>query len=230
MGKRMTLFSNMCIAIVLVGLSVVVFTADISGMFLTVSAPVHNGNRNNQNISIMFNVFKGDQYVAPILDLLEQRGVQATFFLGGAWVSRNMVLTQRMGENFEIGNHSFTQADMRTMSIPSQRAELENTRHIIHGVTGVTTNLFAPPGGSFGRNTLRVAESLGYTTIMWSRDTIDWRDHDAELVFTRATTNIMNGDLILMHPTAHTLVALPKILYYYQSRGFNVTRVSETIS
>jgi len=231
MGRRWTLISNLCIAFVLIGLSVVVFTIDISAVFLTVSAPVHNGSRSNQNISIMFNVYKGDQYVAPIMQLLEDKGVQATFFLGGAWVSRNIALTKSIGERFEIGNHGFTQANMRNMVEQRQRDEIRNTHEIIKKATGgVCTRLFAPPGGSFGRNTLRVAESLNYTTIMWSRDTIDWRDNEPDLVFFRATNNIRNGDLILMHPTAHTLQALPKIISYYLERGFNVARVSETIS
>jgi len=64
---------------------------------------------------------------------------------------------------------------------------------------------------------------------MWSKDTIDWRDNDPDLIYFRATNNIMNGDMILMHPTAHTLAALPRILDYFAGRGFGVVRVSENI-
>ena len=91
-------------------------------------------------------------------------------------------------------------------------------------------NLFAPPSGAFNKTTLQVANDLGYKTIMWSKDTIDWRDKDADLVYTRATKNVVGGDLILMHPTEHTAKALPNILEYYKNNNLVATTVSNTIS
>ena len=64
---------------------------------------------------------------------------------------------------------------------------------------------------------------------MWSKDTIDWRDKDADLVYTRATQNISAGDTILMHPTEHTANALGKILQYYESVGLKAVTVSEIL-
>ena len=64
---------------------------------------------------------------------------------------------------------------------------------------------------------------------MWSKDTIDWRDKDENKVFSRATQNLSNGDLILMHPKAHTLNALGKILDFYKQAGFEIVPVSENI-
>ena len=90
-------------------------------------------------------------------------------------------------------------------------------------------NLFAPPSGSFSQNTLDVASELGYKTIMWSKDTIDWRDKDSNLVYTRATKSIKGGDLVLMHPTKHTLEALPQIIDYYNSINMKVVTVSENL-
>ena len=91
-------------------------------------------------------------------------------------------------------------------------------------------NLFAPPSGDFNKTTLQVASDLNYKTIMWSKDTIDWRDKDEDLVFTRATKNVGGGELVLMHPTAHTLKALPKILNYFFNNGLQVSTVSNTLN
>ena len=90
-------------------------------------------------------------------------------------------------------------------------------------------NLFAPPSGSFGKTTLQQAESLGYTTIMWSKDTIDWRDHDTEKIYSRATKNLEGGDLILMHPTKNTVEALNRIIQYAKANNLQVSKVSETL-
>ena len=65
--------------------------------------------------------------------------------------------------------------------------------------------------------------------IMWSKDTIDWRDKDADLVVSRATDGVQAGDMILMHPTAHTASALGRILEYYRGHGLKAVTVSELI-
>ena len=70
---------------------------------------------------------------------------------------------------------------------------------------------------------------MGYKTIMWSKDTIDWRDKDIKTIINRATKDVCGGDMILMHPKKHTLEALPKILDYYEKGGLTAVTVSECI-
>ena len=64
---------------------------------------------------------------------------------------------------------------------------------------------------------------------MWSKDTIDWRDKDEDLIFKRATEKASNGDLILMHPTLKTDLVLDKIIKTIKQKGFNLTTVSENL-
>jgi len=90
--------------------------------------------------------------------------------------------------------------------------------------------LFAPPSGAYNDTVVRVAEELGYKTVMWTRDTIDWRDHDSELIYKRAVKNLKGGDLILMHPTEATAKTLERIIEEIESKGLTVAPVSEVIS
>ena len=93
----------------------------------------------------------------------------------------------------------------------------------------IEMNLFAPPSGSFNKSTIQACKDLGYQTIMWSKDTIDWRDQDSNLIFSRATNNINSGDFILAHPTESTIKALPLILEYYNINNLQVSTVSECL-
>ena len=90
-------------------------------------------------------------------------------------------------------------------------------------------NLFAPPSGSYSKNTLKVSKSLNYKTIMWTKDTIDWRDSDENLIISRATKNVSSGDFILMHPKTHTLNALPKIIDTIKEKGLNLKGVNDCL-
>ena len=66
-------------------------------------------------------------------------------------------------------------------------------------------------------------------TILWSRDTIDWRDKNAALIYSRATKNIKNGDFVLMHPMKETADALDDILKYYAANDLKTVSVSDNL-
>ena len=89
--------------------------------------------------------------------------------------------------------------------------------------------MFAPPSGAYNKHTINACRNLGYKVIMWSKDTIDWRDKDANLIYTRATKNAKGGDLVLMHPTKATAEALPNILKSYQNNQLRAVTVTENI-
>ena len=65
--------------------------------------------------------------------------------------------------------------------------------------------------------------------VMWSKDTIDWRDKDEQLVIKRATKDVKAGDFILMHPTEHSARALPEILKAFAEKGLKAVRVSDLL-
>ena len=100
---------------------------------------------------------------------------------------------------------------------------------MIENIIGEEIDLFAPPSGAYNDHTIAACNALGLQVIMWSKDTIDWRDHNTEQIFARATNDIRGGDLILMHPTAETLDTLPRILDYCISQGLIPSTVSQTL-
>ena len=192
---------------------------------------IYNGNREHKRVSLMFNVYENTEVVNGIIDVLNEENVKATFFVGGCWADDNgETLVRLSASGHEIGNHGYFHKDHKNLSYEKNVEEIENTGKIVLGLSGVNTSLFAPPSGSFSETTLEVAEKLGYKVIMWSKDTIDWRDKEEETIYKRATSSPENGDLILMHPKTHTLKVLPKIIEYYKSIGFSIVTVTENLS
>ncbi|MBE5756253.1 MAG: DUF2334 domain-containing protein [Clostridiales bacterium] len=191
---------------------------------------IYYGDRDLKRVSLMFNVYENEKIVDGILEVLNEKGVKATFFMGGCFADDNKELLNKiLSCGQELANHGYFHKDHKKLSFEENKKEIYNTEQVIKSLTGVKTNLFAPPSGSFSKNTLEASKELGYKVIMWSKDTIDWRDSDEKLVFNRATKNLENGDLVLMHPKAHTLKALPKIIDFYIQSGFSVVTVSENV-
>lgn len=196
----------------------------------TVSGVFYNGDKNSKNVSLMINVYWGDEYLQPMLDILKENDVKTTFFIGGTWAVLNEdLLKQIYNDGHEIANHGYHHKDHDKLSEQGNIDEISTTHTIIKELLDVDMTLFAPPSGAYDKTTVAVASSLGYKTIMWTRDTVDWRDHDSNLIYNRAIKNASGGDLILMHPTQETLEALPKIITWFKDNGFNLTTVSQTL-
>ena len=220
-GKRYLCF---CMALLFICLFLVNTPAPVQG------APFYHGKREEKKIALTFDDGPHPRYTPEILRLLEQYGIKATFFVGGCWADDNQeTLNKIKNGGHEIGNHGYFHKDHKKLNYQDNASEITNATTVVNALCGADVKLFAPPSGSFSDVTLQVAQDLGYKVIMWSKDTIDWRDKDVDKIFSRATKNPKNGDLILMHPKEHTLSVLPKVIEFYKENGFNLVTVSENI-
>ena len=208
--KIVSLLSNLVIICVLVVVSVFTIVPSSKTVSQNENGVYYSGNPDKPYISLMVNVYWGNEYLEQMLEIFLENDIQTTFFVGGTWSSKNNELLKKLDD-------------------AQNKSEILNNHNLIKELLGVEMNLFAPPSGAYSSITLDVAESLGYKTIMWSKDTIDWRDHDASLILKRATTNLNNGDLILMHPTEATVQALSDIIASIKSQGFEIITVSKNI-
>lgn len=205
------------------GVNIVSTSSVINGVY-------YSGNTESNKISLMINVYWGTEYLDGMLEILDKYDVKTTFFVGGTWaIKESDMLTKIYEQGHEIGNHGYSHKDQDKLSREDNKKEILTTHKYVKELLDVDMNLFAPPSGAYSKTTVEVADELGYQTIMWTRDTIDWRDKDANLIFNRAIKDAKGGDLILMHPTAKTLEALENIIVTLQKSGFTLTTVSDTI-
>lgn len=226
--KKYNVFVHVVSNCIIVALLFALYVACVPADKVTqASAPIYKGDSSSNKVALMINVYQGTEYVEKILDVLEERNAVATFFVGGCWAEKNMDALKRITERNDIGNHGYLHLDHAKISENQNREEIALCDKLVEKVTGVKMKLFAPPSGSIGTAMTKVCEELDYKVIMWTKDTIDWRDKDENLVYKRATSGIESGDMVLMHPTEHTLKALPKILDFYTEQGISTATVSE---
>jgi peptidoglycan/xylan/chitin deacetylase (PgdA/CDA1 family) len=229
--RKFRLISNVIIVLLFVVLITYIGTSNSNYVFSYQNQDIiYNGNRDSNKVSIMFNVYWGTEYLDGILDVLDRYNVKTTFFVGGQWVEKESEMLNKIcSKGHEIGNHGYFHKDQENLSYDQNYDEIKVNHDLVKVTIGFEMNLFAPPSGSFNKSTLESAKNLGYQTIMWSKDTIDWRDKDANIIFKRATEGVVGGDLILAHPTEHTLKALPLILEYLKVNNIKATTVSDCL-
>ena len=229
-------FKNHYVNFLIVLMLLVVASCAVLGVNMITTSSVINGvyysgNEDSNKISLMINVYWGTEYLDGMLEILDKYDVKTTFFVGGTWAVKESDMLEKIYESgHEIGNHGYSHKDQDKLSREQNQKEILMTHNIVDELLGFEMNLFAPPSGAYSKTTVEVANELGYQTIMWTRDTIDWRDKDVDLIYSRAVKDAKGGDLVLMHPTEKTLEALERIILTLQEKGLKITTVSYNLS
>ena len=114
-----TFTSNLIICVVLGAVLVTaLFAVTDAGEAVITGGAVYEGDRDGGKVALMFNVYEGTEYVEKIARLLSERGMSATFFLGGIWAERNGDTVIRLAaDGFELGNHARTASSWATTAI-----------------------------------------------------------------------------------------------------------------
>lgn len=194
-------------------------------------SPVFQGPTDQKKVSLTINVAWGEAELPAMLKILKERGVQATFFFDGAWVKKFPEMVKEIhADGHEIANHGLYHGHPAQMSRDELKRLITENNQLLAEVIGTDPpKLFAPPYGEFNEGILAVAGNLGYRTIMWTIDTIDWQRPAPEIIIRRVVDKIKAGAIILMHPTVPTVQALEQIIQSLQGQGYKLVTVSELL-
>lgn len=191
----------------------------------------YQGNTNDKIIAFTCNVDWGNEYILKMLKIFENEEIKITFFVTGRWADENKDLLKEIySHGHEIGNHGYHHKEYGKLNYEMNKNEIKKCHESINNILGIGCKFFAPPSGSYNDNTIRAAEELNYDIIMWSIDTIDWReDSTKEKIINRVLTKANNSDIVLMHPTENTVKALPVIIESLKKEGYTIGKVSDII-
>ncbi|WP_181555236.1 polysaccharide deacetylase family protein [Thermaerobacillus caldiproteolyticus] len=190
-------------------------------------AAIYRGHPEKPMVTFLINVAWGNEYIPKMLEILKKHNVKATFFLEGRWVKNHPDMAKMIVDaGQEVGNHSYSHPDLKTMSNQAIREQLEKTNKVIEATTGVKCKWFAPPSGSYRDDVVKIADDLNMKTIMWSVDTIDWQKPSPSVIVKRVMSKIHPGAMVLMHPTLSTAEALEPLIVSIQQKGYKIDNVS----
>ena len=85
-----------------------------------------------------------------------------------------------------------------------------------------------PPYGGYNK---MVADQAGIAIVNWSIDSLDWQYRDAAKTIAHIKENTHNGGILLMHDIhAESVEALPAVLEYLTSEGYELVSVEELMA
>ena len=193
--------------------------------------PVYSVDRNDGKIAISFDAAWGGEKTTKILDILDENGIRATFFLVDIWTQRFPELVKEIAaRGHEIGNHSTTHPKMSSLSRDKIAQELETMSDNVEKLIGQRPTLFRPPYGDYNNDVVLTARQNGYEVVQWSVDSLDWKNKGVQPLIDRATKNVKSGDIVLFHNDSQYIVeALPAVLKSYREQGLTPGPVSSVL-
>ncbi len=228
--KRVIIGTNLALVVVALFIGVICLSPAVISTSAKQDAYYH-GDKSGNGVSLLINVYWGGEEVERMLDILDEYNAKATFFIGGSWADDNVGILKKIDEKgHEMGSHGYFHKDCATLTYEQTIEEITLSCRLIKLIADVDVTLFAPPSGAYNQTTVKACNDLNLKTILWSKDTIDWRDKSATLILKRATKDVTGGDFILMHPMAETVKALPQILKYYKECNLQTVTVTENLT
>ena len=161
-----------------------------------------------------------------LLDLLEEHGAQATFFVVGKKARAHRELLRRCADaGHQIGNHSDQHSYwMNFFFAQRMRRDLAACQETVLETTGTAPICFRPPVGLMNHCTYKVTRALGMTVTAWtvrSFDTVLSTPATARRVLKRSR----DGAIILLHDTGDAVATTRLILDGLRQRNLSSVRL-----
>lgn len=194
-----------------------------------------------KRVSLTFDDGPSEKFTGPVLDILRELQVPATFFVCGRNVEQHPDLLKRIvAEGHEVGNHTYSHLFVYFKSRRRMAEEIDRTQAVIEKVTGQRPKIFRPPYGARWFGLVPTLLERGMHLILWSATGYDWKK-DVRGIVSAALAEIKPGAVILLHdgretrPSAETdrsktVSALPAIISGARERGYTFVPLREFLS
>lgn len=179
-----------------------------------------------KKVALTFDDGPDPKVTRQILNTLQKHDAKATFFMLGSRVEYYPdIVNEMMEAGHELGNHTWTHADLTKLGPDRVAKEIEKTSAIIEEVTGQKVEAFRPPYGAVND---AVHNMTGLPIILWDVDTLDWKYRDSARILQVVKENVKDGSIILMHDIHQsTADGLDAVLTYLSNEGYDFVTVKE---
>ncbi|MEA4924512.1 MAG: polysaccharide deacetylase family protein [Syntrophomonadaceae bacterium] len=193
-----------------------------------------NGNNVQPQVALTFDDGPDDAITPQVLELLNQYQVKATFFFKGNQVEKYPdIVNQAYKAGHLVASHAYSHQELNRMNRTDIDKEIVASDKAFRRVIGVAPAVIRPPFGAVNQDVLAVCRQENETPVLWSIDTLDWSQQEADNIVANVLNNVRPGDIILMHSVdgqEATVQALPSIITGLRAKGYVMVDVATLLN
>lgn len=190
------------------------------------------GDRARRQIALTFDDGPHPGMTEPLLKILADEHVKATFFVVGMMAEKAPHLVEaELAAGHAVGNHTYHHVNLTKIPAQHVEKEIRACDAVLKKISGRSAHLFRPPGGQYNVDVAELARRIGYTTILWTDDPGDYASPGTEIILKRTIHEVSNGGVILLHDgIQQTLDLLPDLIHYLKAKGYELVLVDEMLT
>lgn len=170
---------------------------------------------------------------SEILDVLEEHGARATFFLIGENVKARPEMARRLvADGHEVGHHMMEDWPSRSLPADVFEARFDAVDRLLDEVGG--SSVFRPGSGWYNERMVRVARERGYRTVLGSVYPFDVLIPAPGLLSWYILRSAVPGSIVILHDGPErglrTADVLRTVLPELKRRGYEVVSVSSLLA
>jgi peptidoglycan-N-acetylglucosamine deacetylase len=228
--------SNLAPALVVPGMNVhLEFSGDVVSRLYRVSHELPTDDRSGRPrlIALTFDDGPYPIYTPMLLDMLHDLGVPATFFLIGRDAQEWPEITRRIeADGDEIADHTYSHPNLDQESTDGVKREILEGRDVLWALSHdpAVRMYMRPPHGRYTERTLRIAQDLGYSVVLWTDDSGDWRTLTVPQLEHHLVKHATAPEIVLLHSgKLATIQALPYVVERFKKAGYRFVTVGELL-
>jgi peptidoglycan/xylan/chitin deacetylase (PgdA/CDA1 family) len=195
-------------------------------LFSRGQANVYVNGPNQRKVALTFDDGPDNTVTPAIIDILAKYNVKGNFFFIGSKVQEHPDVVKKA---YDKGNlvlsHTYNHLELTKLGKTEIYKEIDQAGKTIKSVIGKEPAIMRPPYGEANEQVTAISREEGYSLVLWSTDTLDWSQREADNIVKNVIDHVRNGDIILMHSDSdktETQKALPLIIEALQAKNFEI--------
>lgn len=203
-------------------------------------------DKSGKMVALTFDDGPYSPYTDQILDILEENGARATFFIKGAYVEGKEYLIEReLALGCDVGNHTMNHDDLEKLSDTEMYESVGGVNEILRTKFHYTTHLLRPPYISYGEKgsekreaIVKMCQEYELAIVNHTRSSHDtYAEYTADMIVERMLLEKdelgrgIDGSIFLFHDKYQwTVDAVKVIVPKLQEMGYQLVTVTELLN
>ncbi len=179
-------------------------------------------------VALSFDDGPSPKYTPKMLDVLEENGVKASFFLIGQNITEETapIIRRMVQMGCDVENHTYSHPNLTQISDDQILEEVAKTDSLIEAYSGVKPEYLRPP---FTAHNAHVAGLIDGKIFISGLSCRDWRaEMPVEDRITMTLDRVEDGRILLFHDTnERTVEAMKTIIPQLKAHGYEIVSIPE---